>query len=278
MCKKLIFVLIFLSFSGAVLWLSTKSSSPFFKNQEIVEEQNQEIVENSLKEKNEIDLVFEKLEQEMGIIFGQRVESNFDWTALSLDKFLVSAKSVSLENLSFNEKEKINLFFKNNGFNSSEPNSSTGPSGLVSGYKKDNLVCLAVIDEIGNIQESTYKATISCGFFDEIERNLAPEDEKTTEDEDKLALVKLFSQKYNKPEEDVNLTINKNTGIYATGGINFSGELAGAMWLAFKDDSGWKLIFDGNGTIPCSSVEPYDFPLDMVSECWDEETQKLIKL
>lgn len=86
-----------------------------------------------------------------------------------------------------------------------------------------------------------------------------------------------FAKKYSKPIDEVNVTINKNTGTHTSGSVKFTGEMGGAMWLAYNDGTKWIIVFDGHGTIPCSAIEPYDFPTDMVPECWDEATSKLIE-
>ena len=86
----------------------------------------------------------------------------------------------------------------------------------------------------------------------------------------------LFADKYSKPLGDVDVNISENTGTHASGGVRFEGEMGGGMWLAYNDGEEWILVYDGHGTIPCSSVDPYDFPADMVPECWDEDTSKLI--
>jgi len=99
-----------------------------------------------------------------------------------------------------------------------------------------------------------------------------------TETKSDLEKIKeLFAQKYSKPIEDVKATISKNDGTYANGGIIFTGEISGAMWLAYKKGENWQIVFDGQGTIPCESIEPYDFPKGMVPECWDSSLKKLIK-
>ncbi|HUW21477.1 MAG TPA: hypothetical protein VMW41_02295 [Candidatus Bathyarchaeia archaeon] len=85
-----------------------------------------------------------------------------------------------------------------------------------------------------------------------------------------------FAQKYEKPISEIEVTISKDTGIYASGGIKFAGEIGGAMWLAYDEDGNWQLVFDGQGTVPCSAVDPYDFPIEIVPECWDEEAGKLV--
>lgn len=89
-------------------------------------------------------------------------------------------------------------------------------------------------------------------------------------------IKELFAQKYNKSLGEVMVVINKNTGIKASGSVKFVGEMGGAMWLAAQSEGVWVLVFDGQGTIPCQKIEPYNFPLDMVPECWDEINQKLI--
>lgn len=92
-------------------------------------------------------------------------------------------------------------------------------------------------------------------------------------------LTNFFANKFNKPSEDMILTISKNTGTHASGGIKFQGEIAGGMWLAYKNASNnWIVVFDGNGTIPCESVEPHNFPTSMVPECWDETNSQIKNL
>jgi hypothetical protein len=98
-----------------------------------------------------------------------------------------------------------------------------------------------------------------------------------TEEKSDLEQIKeLFAAKYNKPIEEAEVSINENTGTHATGGVKFTGEISGAMWLAYHDGEKWILVHDGQGTIPCSAIEPYNFPIDMVPECWDEDAGKLI--
>lgn len=86
----------------------------------------------------------------------------------------------------------------------------------------------------------------------------------------------VFAEKYSKPLDEVIVNISENTGTHATGGVSFAGEMGGAMWLAYNDGEKWILVHDGHGTIPCSAVDPYNFPTDMVPECWDEATSTLI--
>ena len=101
------------------------------------------------------------------------------------------------------------------------------------------------------------------------------EPEEAVVESDLELIKKALVDKHGWPIENVNVTVSKNTGTRASGGVTIEGEMGGAMFLAAKVDGEWVIVWDGNGSITCSSIEPYDFPLDMVSECWDEATGTL---
>lgn len=82
-----------------------------------------------------------------------------------------------------------------------------------------------------------------------------------------------FMEKYQKNDNEVQITIQKLEDNYARGGVKFAtagqaGE--GGIFLAYKDDGIWKLAFDGNGMISCSEMAKYDFPADMALDCYNE--------
>lgn len=92
-----------------------------------------------------------------------------------------------------------------------------------------------------------------------------------------LELIKeAFAQKYNRPTSEINVTVSKNNGTHAQGGVSFSGEMGGGWFLAYKESGGWIIVQDGNGTISCETIAPYSFPSDMAPECVDKNG-KLIK-
>jgi len=66
------------------------------------------------------------------------------------------------------------------------------------------------------------------------------------------------------------VTINKNTGEYATGNIKEFEAVGGAYWLAAKTDDGWIGVYDGQSQPTCVQIAPYNFPKDMVPECLDK--------
>lgn len=101
------------------------------------------------------------------------------------------------------------------------------------------------------------------------------EPKETIVESDLELIKKALADKNEWSIENVNVTVSKNTGTHASGGVTIKGEMGGAMFLAAKVDEEWVAVWDGNGTISCSSIEPYDFPTDMVEECWDESTGAL---
>ena len=73
----------------------------------------------------------------------------------------------------------------------------------------------------------------------------------------------------------LNVTVSKVAGEYAQGGAG--GEGGGGMWFAANLNGKWTLVWDGNGIITCDDVSPYpQFPTDMIPECWDTSTNKMV--
>lgn len=85
-----------------------------------------------------------------------------------------------------------------------------------------------------------------------------------------------FAKKYNKTIDQVDVLISKKDDTHASGSVKFSGEIAGGWFLAYKEDSGWIIVQDGNGTISCEITAPYNFSSVMIPECIDKNG-KLIK-
>lgn len=82
-------------------------------------------------------------------------------------------------------------------------------------------------------------------------------------------IKQLFVQKYNKPQDEVTVIINQQIGDYARGGVKFGkdGIGEGGIFLAAKVEGKWKIVFDGNGIIPCHQLESYNFPDTMIPDC-----------
>jgi hypothetical protein len=55
------------------------------------------------------------------------------------------------------------------------------------------------------------------------------------------------------------------------------GGLPGGYFVAAKVSDHWEIIFDGNGTPPCAVIEPYDFPIEWVPECMDQNGNGVVR-
>jgi len=52
------------------------------------------------------------------------------------------------------------------------------------------------------------------------------------------------------------------------------GEVAGGgYWFGAFTTDGWVIAADGNGSIFCEDIDPYNFPAEMIAECIDESGQ-----
>jgi len=98
----------------------------------------------------------------------------------------------------------------------------------------------------------------------------------SAQEEELPAIKAAMAAKYNKQVSEVDLTISKFEPGFAQGGVQFSGEMGGGWFLAAKVDGQWVIAADGNGTISCDKIAPYNFPTTIVSECWDEATQDIV--
>ncbi|MBD3250306.1 MAG: hypothetical protein GF381_01930 [Candidatus Pacebacteria bacterium] len=84
-----------------------------------------------------------------------------------------------------------------------------------------------------------------------------------------------LAAKYDKDVAQTMIEISENTGTYAKGLVKFAGDISGGWFLAVREDS-WKIVADGNGTVMCADIAPYDFPVEMVPDCWDEAAMELV--
>ncbi len=115
-----------------------------------------------------------------------------------------------------------------------------------------------------------------CGWKTNINKS-GVKDIETNQNDLSQLIAGAFKQKY--PEWDmskVKIEITKNRDGYASGGVGFADEPGGGWWLAAAVGGNWKIVADGNGTVNCNDIEPYDFPVDIVPFCFDQQTGEMI--
>lgn len=92
----------------------------------------------------------------------------------------------------------------------------------------------------------------------------------------KAAVMAALVAEHGSGAQSLTIIVSKIIGAYAQGGASESG--GGAMWLAAKVNGQWKLVWDGNGTISCTSLAPYpEYPVSLAPECWNEQSQTIKK-
>lgn len=98
---------------------------------------------------------------------------------------------------------------------------------------------------------------------------------------DETATLKTFIKnalvaKHGSTANELNISVSKIEGGFASGGA--SGEGGGGMWFAAKVNGNWQLVWDGNGVILCKDLAAYpNFPVSMIPECYNEQTNKSVK-
>ncbi|HNZ83884.1 MAG TPA: protease inhibitor I42 family protein [Candidatus Pacearchaeota archaeon] len=100
------------------------------------------------------------------------------------------------------------------------------------------------------------------GFKKEKSYNLKPEEKIESTQE---SLVKVFADEYGIDKNEVKITIVKEIGDYTRG--DFKAGQESGIFLANKRDGQWLIIFSGNTPVPCTGIEKYNFPAEMIPEC-----------
>ncbi|MFH0773677.1 MAG: hypothetical protein V1922_05195 [bacterium] len=103
--------------------------------------------------------------------------------------------------------------------------------------------------------------------------------EKTSENDTELIKQALIKKNQWTDGDAIVVTISKNDGTYAKGGVTEkNAQAGGGYFFAVKDKGTWIIVADGNGTISCASLAPYpSYPTTLIPECWDEATGKLVQ-
>ncbi len=101
-----------------------------------------------------------------------------------------------------------------------------------------------------------------------------------TKQDDEENIQQALRNKHEWSEDEMKITVSEIRGNYASGGAVPNSDIpaGGGFFFAAKVDEQWKIVADGNGAIMCSSLKDYpDFPNDMIPECYNEDTGKVVK-
>ncbi|MCX6732668.1 MAG: hypothetical protein NTV98_03965 [Candidatus Roizmanbacteria bacterium] len=75
---------------------------------------------------------------------------------------------------------------------------------------------------------------------------------------------------------EINVSVNKNDGIYASGSVS-ENQGGGGYFYAKKVGSEWKIVADGNGMIMCEALKDYpDYPKTMIPSCYNSTTGETV--
>jgi len=211
---------------------------------------------------------------ETGVNFENLGETNFDWLIEAEDE----TQKLSLNGLEFRAKDvtqddynKVDEFFNAN-YENDNFNAAAGVMGGLTGYWAKYNACLVGYeftkshqDEQGMVipETDTLDVYFKCAFLN---KNDLPKISTTKE------IQKLLAEKYDKKLAEVNVTLSQVTDNHVRGSVVFAtdGVGEGGIVLAAKVNDDWQLVFDGNGSISCELVNQYNFPQDMITDCYDE--------
>lgn len=87
---------------------------------------------------------------------------------------------------------------------------------------------------------------------------------------DDLVLIKqALATKTKWPADQITVNVLQNTGDHARGGVTYTDEngSGGGYWFAIKEATGWRIVLDGNGEIPCKQMRTEGFPDAMIPDC-----------
>lgn len=103
----------------------------------------------------------------------------------------------------------------------------------------------------------------------------SPSPTPSEEDTLKVIIKAALVAKHGQDANSLNITVTKIEGSYASGMASATG--GGGLWYAARINNNWNLVWDGNGTVSCSDLNPYpSFPTDLISQCWNSITQTIV--
>ena len=97
------------------------------------------------------------------------------------------------------------------------------------------------------------------------------------------AIKRLFARKHNIDASEVKIVINKESGSYLRGTFqlladSLSNEIDNSgTFLAVQVGPNWVLVFSGKGVASCEKVKKYNFPENMIGDCYTAQSMQVIE-
>ncbi|PIT94891.1 hypothetical protein COT98_01840 [Candidatus Falkowbacteria bacterium CG10_big_fil_rev_8_21_14_0_10_39_9] len=89
---------------------------------------------------------------------------------------------------------------------------------------------------------------------------------KTSYTDRLLILQELFAQQLGITKDQVMVNIAREDYSHIKGIVTIKDKYEG-IFLATRIDGNWKIVWEGKGKYPCSTIQSYNFPGEMVSDC-----------
>jgi len=88
-----------------------------------------------------------------------------------------------------------------------------------------------------------------------------------------------LAEKHGKTPAETKVEVEKLTDSFAQGKFTFNKENkpTGGWWLARQEKGGWLLVAEGQQTVSCEEIEGYNFPSEIVPQCYSLRLKKIIK-
>lgn len=106
----------------------------------------------------------------------------------------------------------------------------------------------------------------------DVQEQTEEEPAEVEEAEDQTMLIKqAFSDKYGNPVNEVSVEISSSTDTHMRGVVKIGppGTISGGMFLAAKVNGEWMIVHDGQGVYTCAEVAPFNFPEEMINDCYE---------
>lgn len=263
--------------AGGIYFISRSDLSPDQSQQEEALPETRSVripEETSEPVDTRIEDWFKQLGQELGLETLNIEESSFEW-ALEEEIVEATGQSLVMEQVDQEILDKVLGLFEQNDFEQDAYNLALDETVEIYGFKKNDLVCLLRSSAVPETDTSVVDLRITCSLL---------EPSAMASDSQENAIKQLFAQKYDRDTSTINVDIIQSTSEHMSGSVQFiepdedqptPGNVGGFL-AAVNEDGEWVLVFDGNGAIFCSAIEPFDFPVEMVPECYDDAAGQLI--